>query len=139
MKGVLVTNISNTSPALDARMRPGDIIVEINQKEILTPKDLIDNVEAAKKAKRKNILLLVMRNEEPHYFTIKLEDEPDQNKPKEDQQPKVEDPSSSSQTPLAPGKPEMAPGNKDKTTPEGSKPNDIPDHPANRPSTAPVT
>ncbi|MBY0462966.1 MAG: Do family serine endopeptidase [Alphaproteobacteria bacterium] len=137
MKGVLVTNISNTSPALDARMRPGDIIVEVNQKEILTTKDLTENVEAAKKAKRKNILLLVMRNEEPHYFTIKLEDELDQSKPKEDQQSKKE--GASTQTPLAPSKPEAAPGGKDKSAPEGSKQNDIPDHPANRQGTTPVT
>ncbi len=140
MKGVLVTNISNTSPALDARMRPGDIIVEINQKEILTPKDLIDNVEAAKKAKRKNILLLVMRNEEPHYFTIKLEDEPDQNKPKEDQQSKTDEASAgNTQSPIAPSKPESVQGGKDKAGPDVNKQSDVPDHPANRPSTAPVT
>lgn len=135
MKGVLVTDIAKNSPALDARMRPGDIIVEINQKEVLTPKDLTETVEAAKKAKRKNILLLVMRNEEPHYFTVKLEDELDQSKPKEtQQQPKAEEPPA--QAPLAPNKPEAAPGGKDKA-PADSKPNDMPDHPANR-QTAPA-
>lgn len=136
MKGVLVTDISKNSPALDARMRPGDIIVEINQKEVLTSKDLTENVEAAKKSKRKNILLLVMRNDEPHYFTVKLEDELEQGKSKEtQQQPKAEEPPV--QSPLAPSKPEASPGNKDKEQSADRKPNDMPDHPANR-QTAPA-
>ena len=143
MKGVLVTQISNNSPALDARMRPGDIIVEVNQKEIRTPKEFADLVDGAKKANRKNILLLVMRSEEPHYFTIKLEDDLDANKPKEEPGKKTEG-ENNGQASLAP-KPDSntqagpSADAKAANPSEGNKPQVAPDHPANHPEAVPAT
>ncbi len=77
MKGVFISRIDPNSSTVDTGMMRGDIIVEANQKEIQTPKDFVNAVEAAKKANRKHILLLVNRNGEPRFVSLKTEEDKD--------------------------------------------------------------
>jgi serine protease Do len=74
--GIVVLKIN---PAKVPEMTPsrsitnGDIIVEVNQTEINSTKDFEEVIEKARKEKRENVLLLIMRNNgEPHYSTIKI-------------------------------------------------------------------
>lgn len=73
--GVVVVNISSDSTAATTGLRPGDVIVEANQKEISAPEEFVKQVEEAKKLNRKNITLLVNRRGEMIFFTVKLEDD----------------------------------------------------------------
>lgn len=75
VEGVVVVNVSSDSTAATTGLRPGDVIIEANQKEISTPEEFVKQVEEAKKLNRKNITLLVNRRGEMIFFTIKLEDD----------------------------------------------------------------
>ena len=132
IKGVFIVKIDNNSPALDVGLMKGDIIVEANieakREEMNQPKDFSNCIEAAKKTKRKNILLLVMRNNEPRYVSLKI-DEETENKGKE----KKGNDSAKSSVP-------RSESSKEKAMPfgkEGPNPNQkkeiIPEHPANTP------
>ncbi|MCX7337748.1 MAG: Do family serine endopeptidase [Alphaproteobacteria bacterium] len=91
IKGVLVTKIDPSSPAIESGLAKGEIIVEANQKEINTPKDLADIIEDAKKAKRKNILLLVNLKGEPRFVTLRVEaDETDAKKATDSSKPDIQ-------------------------------------------------
>ncbi len=59
--GVLVTSVKPDSPAADKQLIPGDVLVEVNQQEVKSPKDVIDKVEQARKENKKSVLLLVQR------------------------------------------------------------------------------
>ena len=61
VSGVLVTSVKPDSPAADKQLIPGDVLVEVNQQEVKSPKDVVDKVEQARKANKKSVLLLVQR------------------------------------------------------------------------------
>jgi serine protease Do len=73
-KGVLVVGVDRDSVAAEVGLRSKDIIAEINQKELTHPDEFVAAVNDAKKAGRKNILLLVTRDGEPRFVPLKLED-----------------------------------------------------------------
>jgi len=69
--GVLITLID---PEFEQRteFRRGDIIVQVNQQPVWKPEQVRDAFEAAKKAKKKNLLMLVERVEGFHLFISKV-------------------------------------------------------------------
>lgn len=75
IEGVVIVNVSSDSMAASTGIRPGDVIVEANQVQVLEPEQFVKQVEEAKKLKRKNITLLVNRRGEMIFFTVKLEDD----------------------------------------------------------------
>lgn len=75
VEGVVVVNIASDSAVSSSGLRPGDVISEANQISVKTPKDFVEQIERAKKNKRKNITLLVNRRSDMFYITIKLEDD----------------------------------------------------------------
>ncbi len=58
-KGVVVTEVDADGAAAAKNIRPGDVIVEVDQDEVDDPGDLITKIEAAKERDRKSVLLLV--------------------------------------------------------------------------------
>jgi len=62
-KGVLITDVDNASPAAERGLKPGDIIVEVQQEEVKTPTEVRDRVEKVRKANRKSVLMLVQTND----------------------------------------------------------------------------
>ena len=58
-KGVVVTKVDADGPAAEKGIRPGDVIVEISQKEAAGPSDVEDKVAEAEKAGRKSVLILL--------------------------------------------------------------------------------
>jgi serine protease Do len=139
MKGVFIAKIDPSSSAADTGMARGDIIAEANQKEVQTPKDFVDNIEAAKKAKRKHILLLVTRNGEPRFVSLKVEEDKDTPALS---QGSVKHPDSALTPSLTPDtiKPEeksSAGATTDQNKDAAKQPN-APEHPANSPVVSPA-
>jgi serine protease Do len=59
LKGVVVTKVTDSGPAAEKGIRPGDVIVEISQQEVTEPADIAKKVAEAEKAGRKSVLLLL--------------------------------------------------------------------------------
>lgn len=59
LKGVLVTSVKPDGTAADRGLKEGDVITEVQQAEVGTPAALKQRIEAARKAKKRSVLLLV--------------------------------------------------------------------------------
>jgi serine protease Do len=67
--GVVISNIQQGSPAAEAKLRPGDLIKEINRQKIQNLKDYNQAIQKAKKGE--SLLLLVKRGERTFYVALK--------------------------------------------------------------------
>jgi serine protease Do len=76
-QGVLVVDVAPKSSAAEKGIRPGDVIVEISQEEIKTPQHVVDQLQKAEKENRKSALLLINREGESRYVSIKIAPEGD--------------------------------------------------------------
>ena len=59
VQGVAVTAVDTGSPAADKGVKPGDVVVEINQEQVTAPADVALKVAALKDAGKRSVLLLV--------------------------------------------------------------------------------
>lgn len=73
-KGILITERLALSIAEDAGILPGDIIEQVNQKDIQNVEDFKKSIEEAQKSGKKTVLLYVFRGKEYAYFTLKFEE-----------------------------------------------------------------
>jgi serine protease Do len=72
-KGVVVTRVDADSPAGEKRVQAGDVILEVNQETVATPADVSGKVDAAKKAGKRSVLLLVGNAQgETRYVAVTL-------------------------------------------------------------------
>ena len=69
-KGVVVRHVSPDSPAADAGIQPGDLILEVNHDKVPTVNDFLAKAKAAKTGD-KSALLLVERGGTTIYMVIK--------------------------------------------------------------------
>ncbi|MGO9453575.1 MAG: DegQ family serine endoprotease [Candidatus Binataceae bacterium] len=69
-KGVVIRSVQPDSPAAEASLEPGDIILEVNHDKVANVKDFISKAKDAKGAK-KPALLLVQRGSATLYTVIK--------------------------------------------------------------------
>lgn len=74
VNGVAVVGVDDTGPSYEKGARPGDVIVEVAQQEVRTPKDVSDKVAAAKAAGKKSVLLLLYRAGDLRFVAVTLED-----------------------------------------------------------------
>jgi len=58
-KGVVVVAVDDAGPAAEKGIRPGDLVVEVSQEDATSPKQVAELVEAARKAGRRSVLLLI--------------------------------------------------------------------------------
>ena len=72
-EGVVVTGVNPGSPAQEAGIREGDVILEVNRKQVKTTDQFAKNVKKADKDKP--LLLLVQRGRNTLYVPIKWESE----------------------------------------------------------------
>ncbi|MGH7008263.1 MAG: PDZ domain-containing protein, partial [Stellaceae bacterium] len=70
--GVVVTNIDKDGPAAEKGMRAGDVITEVAQESVKTPADVVKTIDAATKAGRKSVLLLVDRQGDLRFYALKI-------------------------------------------------------------------
>ena len=66
--GVIVTAVDPNSDAADEGLQRGDLIVSINNQAVTSPAQVIAAVEAARRAGRSSVLLLVKRGNAPEAF-----------------------------------------------------------------------
>lgn len=59
VKGVVITSVAPSSVAAEKALRPGDIIVEINQEQMNEPDDIVRKMRAVKEQGRKSALFLI--------------------------------------------------------------------------------
>ncbi len=71
----MVTDVKPSSAAADRGLRPGDVILEAAQEPVKTLADLNGKIDAAKKADRKSVLLLVQSDGALRFLPLKVDDE----------------------------------------------------------------
>ena len=71
-RGIVVTAIDDGSDAFAKGMREGDVIAEVGQEVVSTPKEMQARIDAAESAGRNSILLLVRRDGQPRFVALNL-------------------------------------------------------------------
>ena len=71
--GLVVTDVDEAAEAFEKGLRAGDVITEAGQRKIATAGELQAQVDAAKEAGRKSLLLLVRRAGEPRFVALTLD------------------------------------------------------------------
>ena len=72
VKGVVVTAIAEGSSAAEKGLKPGDVIVEVNQEEVSSPAQVSGFVEKAQQAGRASVLLLIERDGEIRFEAVRI-------------------------------------------------------------------
>jgi serine protease Do len=67
-RGVIVTSVEPSSDAADQGLQRGDLVVSVNNQLVTTPAQVVASVDAARKAGRTKVLLLVKRANSPEAF-----------------------------------------------------------------------
>ena len=68
--GILIVQVDNNSPAAEAGLKPGDIILEIDQAPAKTLADFLERTKSYKKGD--TILFLIKRGKSTLYLTLKI-------------------------------------------------------------------
>ena len=71
--GLVVTDVDEAAEAFEKGLRAGDVITEAGQQKIATAGELQAQVDAAKEAGSKSLLLLVRRAGEPRFVALTLD------------------------------------------------------------------
>ncbi len=71
-KGVLVTGVTDGTPAADRGLKAGDVVVEVQQEEVTSPADAQSKIDAVRKAGRPTVLLLVQGQDGMRYVPISI-------------------------------------------------------------------
>ena len=66
--GVIITAVDPNSDASDEGLQRGDLIISVNNQLVTSPAQVIAMVDAARKAGRTSVLLLVKRGTAPEAF-----------------------------------------------------------------------
>jgi serine protease Do len=66
--GVIVTAVDPNGDAADEGLQRGDLILSVNNQQVTTPAQVIAGVDAARRAGRSSVLLLVKRGTAPEAF-----------------------------------------------------------------------
>jgi serine protease Do len=72
-KGVVIVSVVKDSLAAERGLQPGDVIVEASQEDIHSAGDVVGKIDAAKRAGRKSILLLVERQGGLRFVALRLD------------------------------------------------------------------
>jgi serine protease Do len=72
-KGVVVIDVDGDSPAGQRGIQPGDVIAAVGKEPVTLPEQVVEKVEAAKKAGRKSILLRIEREGSGQFLAVPLD------------------------------------------------------------------
>jgi serine protease Do len=73
LKGVVVVEVAQGSPADERGIVVGDIIRRIGQKQVMTVDDLVEGVDEARKEEKSTFLLLIRRDGRERFIAIPVE------------------------------------------------------------------
>lgn len=71
-KGVVITDVASGTPASDKGLKPGDVILEVQQEEVNSPADVQDRIEKLRKANKKSALVLVQNGDGTRWVSLSL-------------------------------------------------------------------
>ena len=74
-EGVVVTGVENDSGAQEKGLRPGTLIVEVNQDKVSSPAEIAAKIDAARKAGRRSVLLLVDQAGDLRFVALRIKKE----------------------------------------------------------------
>ena len=72
-KGVVVTGVNKQSDAEEKQLKPGDVIVEVNQEPVSSPDDVAEQVRQAREKGRSMVLLLIDKEGDMRFIPLKIE------------------------------------------------------------------
>ncbi|HEX6979812.1 MAG TPA: DegQ family serine endoprotease [Alphaproteobacteria bacterium] len=72
-KGVVITSVDDGSPAAERGLRPGDVIVEVNQEAVSSPQQVVTKVKEAKSQGRRGVLVMVDRQGEQRFVGLSVD------------------------------------------------------------------
>ena len=74
LSGVLVSGVEEGSPAAERGIEPGQIVVEVAQESVSSPREVVDRVDALKARGRKNVVMIVAgANGELRFVSIRID------------------------------------------------------------------
>ncbi|MBV8911712.1 MAG: Do family serine endopeptidase, partial [Acetobacteraceae bacterium] len=71
-KGVVVTDVQPDGTAAGRGLKPGDVIVEVQQEPVSTPQDVQERMERYRKQNRKTVLMLVQSSDGLRWIPVPL-------------------------------------------------------------------
>jgi serine protease Do len=71
--GVLVIGVAEGSAAAEKGLQPGDVVVEVDQKEVATPQDVEAQISAARKAKQRVVTFLIYRQGDFQWVALRID------------------------------------------------------------------
>jgi serine protease Do len=71
-EGVVITDVAPNTAAAERGLKPGDVIVEVQQGKVASPADVQKQVDTARKADRKFVLMLIQREGGVQYVPLAL-------------------------------------------------------------------
>ena len=72
-KGVVVTEVVPDGTAAGRGLKPGDVIVEVQQEAVYTPADVQERVERFRKQNRRTVLMLIQSGEGLRWVPVPLQ------------------------------------------------------------------
>jgi serine protease Do len=70
--GVVIVDVDPDGPAAEKDLRPGDVIIEVDQKAVQTPKEVAARVKSAQDSGYRVVTLLVDRQGESQWIAVKI-------------------------------------------------------------------
>jgi serine protease Do len=71
-KGVVITGVTDGGVAAERGLKPGDVIVEVQQAEVASPDDVMKKVDAQRAQDRKSVLMLIQGQDGVRYVPLPL-------------------------------------------------------------------
>jgi serine protease Do len=73
VKGVIVIDVDEDGAAAKQGVQPGDVVAAVGRDAVTAPEQVVEKVEAAKKAGRKSILLRIERDGSGKFFALPID------------------------------------------------------------------
>ena len=80
-KGVVVTSVTTDGTAASRGLKPGDVIVEVQQEPVSSPADVAERMDRYRKQNRKTVLMLIQSGDGLRWVPVPLAVAPSASKP----------------------------------------------------------
>lgn len=74
IEGVVITKVDPSSDAAEKQLRPGNVIVEVNQEKVSSPDDVAKQIEVAKASGKKSVLMLINQGGSLRFEAVRFKD-----------------------------------------------------------------
>ena len=68
----MVTDVKSDSGAEQKGLKPGTLLVEVNQEKVSSPSEIIAKINDARKAGRQSVLLLIDQSGDLRFVALKI-------------------------------------------------------------------